>query len=314
MPEINIEEKIQEALKRKSFKEHKAEYLGLTFIFCSILFITFLIGYFVPWIGILVFLFLDIPLMMGYKHFIWFGPASGETLTDGFKVSLICGFLNFVSYVKIFVTCNLKPILIGILAIIASTIAGGYIIELALHDHITELMQAIGSANVVEGMKIFMADETILHATSIAASVSLLIGFLVFYCLKLNRAILPYVSFLRMTNLEGKSMDGVIANTKRLLSYRRFKFYFKATLYHALYVIPFGACTLTYFLLSTNPIYSPTTLTLMSSLAFFVTLFIPVLFVELNNRTYCITANQQAVKEQNKMLDDAMNDLNTKKR
>lgn len=314
MPEINIEEKIQEALKRKSFKEHKAEYLGLTFIFCTILFLTFLVGYHLPFIGIFIFIFVDIPLMMGYKHFIWFGPASGETLIDGFKVSLICGFLNFISYMKIFITCNLKPLLWALLAFVSTMFAGIYIVELSLPELIQPLMEVANMAEFEQQFLVIMNDPIFLKASMIVEAISLGIAGLVFYFLKLNRGILPYVSFLRLTNLEGKSMDGVIANTKRLLSYKRFKYYLKATGYHLLYIIPFSLSALTYFLLSMNPVYSERTLTLMAAFAFFVTLFIPVLFVELNNRTYCITANQQAIKEQNKMLDDAMNDLKSKKR
>ena len=313
MPEINIEEKIQEALKRKSFKENKADYLGLSFVFCIILSITFLVGYFLPLLAVLIFVFVDIPLLMGYKHFIWFGPASGETLMDGFKVSLICGYLNFVSYMKIFIASNLKPLLIAVLMLFVSTFVGAYVIQFTLPEEMAMIMESISDNSTSDQMiDLFMNNEAINKAMTITGIVALVVSLLTFYIVKLNRALLPYVSFLRLTNLEGKSMDGVIAHTKRILKTNRLKYYLRATVCHLLFVIPVGISLLVYFVLSTNPVYSLTTLELISALAFFATLFIPILFIELNNRTFCIEANQEYLKEHKKMLNDAINDLDGK--
>ncbi len=312
MPDINIEEKIQEAMKKKSFRENKAEYLGLSFIFCVILFITFLVGYFVPWLSLIVFLLVDIPLIMGYKHFIWFGPASAETLIEGFKVSLICGYLNFVSYMKIFFTCNIKAFLSAFLAMIGSVFVGSYVIKLSLGEQIEGIINGFGDANV-SYQQLFdsiSGNETLIKAIFIVEIVSIIVALLTFYFVKLNRALLPYVSFLRLTNLEGKSMSGVISHTKRILKTNRFKFYLKATVCHLFYLIPAGLCVLTYFLLSKNPVYSLTTLDLVSAVVFFITLFPAILFVELNNRNFCIDANQEYLKEHKKMLNDAISDLN----
>lgn len=313
MPEINIEEKIQEALKKKSFKDNKADYLGLSFIFCMILAITFVVGYFLPLISILIFIFIDIPLLMGYKHFIWFGPASGETLIDGFKVSLVCGYLNFVSYMKIFITSNLKPILLAIGAMFLSTFIGSYILQFALSSEIDAITATLGeSATYQDLLDAMMNNETLKNGIFITEGIAFGIALLTFYFAKLSRSLLPYVSFLRLTNLEGKSMDGVIAHNRRLLKGKRINYYLKATACHLLYVIPVGACVLVYMLLSKNPVYSPTTLELISAISFFATLFIPLLFVELNNRHFCIEANQEILKEQKKMLNDAINDLDTR--
>lgn len=310
MPEINIEEKIQEALKRKSFKENKADYLGLSFVFCIILSITFLVGYFVPLLSILVFIFVDIPLLMGYKHFIWFGPASGETLMDGFKVSLICGYLNFVSYIKIFIATNLKPLLIAIGMMFLSTFVGAYVIQFTLAEEMQAVIDSLASTTTTQQMiDVITSNEAIKNGMLITEGIALAVALLAFYIVKLNRSLLPYVSFLRLTNLEGKSMDGVIAHTKRILKTNRFKYYLRATACHLLYVIPVGLAVLVYFALSNNPVYSLTTLELISALTFFATLFIPILFIELNNRSFCIEANQEYLKEHKKMLNDAINDL-----
>lgn len=315
MPELNIEEKIQEALKRKSFKDNKLEYLGLSLIFCLILFITFVIGYFLPAIAIFIFLLVDIPLIMGFKHFIWFGPASGETLMDGFKVSMICGYLNFVSYMKIFITTNLKPLLWAIVAFFAATVGGSFVLEGVLGNEINSIIEAVGAeTEYVEVMNAFFENEAIRNGFIICEVVALVVGFITFYLLKLNRALLPYVSFLRLTNLEGKTMDGVLAHTKKVLTTRRFKYYLRATLYHLLYLIPLGLTAVVYIAISSNPVYSTTTLDLISSLVFFVTMFPALLFIELNNRNFCIEVNQEYLKEHKKMLNDAINDLNKNNR
>lgn len=313
MPDLNIEEKIQEALKRKSFKDNKYEYLGLSLVFCLMLFATFLIGYFIPFTSILVFIFVDIPLIMGFKHFIWFGPASGETLIDGFKVSLICGYLNFVSYIKIFITTNLKAILMAILAFIMVSIAGSFVLEGLFSNEIENIYNLVGSnANVDELYQAFISNETLFNAFMLTGVIATIVAFITYFILKLNRALLPYTSFLRLTNLEGKSMEGVINHTKKMIHMNKFKYYYKSILYHLLYLIPVGCTLLIYFLLSSNPVYSPVTIYLISSLTFFVTMFPAILFVELNYRNYCIEINQQFLKEHKKMLNDAINDLDKK--
>ena len=313
MPDLNIEEKIQEALKRKSFKDNKYEYLGLSLVFCLMLFATFLASYFIPFTGIFIFIFIDIPLIMGFKHFIWFGPASGETLMDGFKVSLICGYLNFVSYMKIFITTNLRAILCAILAFVLAGVAGSFVLEGLFAEEITNITNLLGnSATAEELYEMFVANETLLNAFVVTGVIATIIAFLTYYVLKLNRALLPYISFLRLTNLEGKSMDGVIAHTKKMIHMNRLKYYYKATLHHVWYLIPVACTASIYFLLSSNPVYSPVTIYLITSLTFFATMFPAILFVELNYRNYCIEINQQFLKEHKKMLNDAINDLDKK--
>ena len=132
---------------------------------------------------------------------------------------------------------------------------------------------------------------------SIITTIALILGFIVFYIVKLNRALLPYVSFLRLTNLEGKSMDGVLAHTKKVLHLKRWSYYLKATLYHLLYLIPLVLYLVTSRLMLNNPVYAFTTVDLISTLVFFVAMFPAVLFVELNNRNFCIEANQEFLKD-----------------
>lgn len=313
MPEINIEEKIQEALKKKSFKDNKAEYLGLSFIFGMILCIAFVVSYFLPWISILLLVFAFIPLLMGYKHFIWFGPASGETLMDGFKVSLICGYLNFVSYIKILFTSNIRAILWGIGAMFVGVFAGSNILQHALAGEIEMVTKGLGDNPTVDQLfDAFYSNGAIRYGMNLVTICAFLFSFLVFYFVKLKRILLPYVSFLRLTNLEGKSMNGVITHTNKILKGKRIRFYFKSTVCHLLYIVPFGISILVYLFLSKNPVYSDTTLSLVTVVAFFATVFIPMLFVELNNRNFCIEANQDFVKEHKKMLNDAINDLDSR--
>ena len=310
MPDFNIEEKIQEALKRKSFKDNKFEYLGLSLVFCLILFATFLAGYFLPFLSIFIFIFIDIPLIMGFKHFIWFGPASGETLIDGFKVSLICGYLNFVSYMKIFITTNLRAILWALASFTIVGSVGAFAIEKIYDSELNAFVSSIENTTTFEELyEIFIANETLLNACTALVIISAIIAFFTYYVLKLNRALLPYTSFLRLTNLEGKSMDGVIAHAKKMIHTKKWNYYFKSSLYHLLYLIPIVATILMYMLLNSNPVYSPTTIYLICSLTFFVTMFPAVLFIELNYRNFCIEVNQQYIKEHKKMLNDAINDL-----
>ena len=309
MPEINIEEKIQEALKRRTFKDNKLEYLGLALIYCVMLFMTFVVGYFVPFIAILLFFVVDIPLMMGFKHFIWFGPASGETLIEGFKVSMLCGYLNYISYLKIFITSNIRALIWGGATLVGVSSIGSVALDFIYTKEINDIVNQY-SSSYDELINALMGHEDIMNAMTIVSIIAIVASIIVFYFIKLNRSLLPYVSFLRLTNLEGKSMEGVISHTKRVLQTKRWAYYMKATLYHLLYLIPIGLSVLVFYVMSSNPVYSPVTLDLISTLTFFVTMFPAVLFVELNNRNFCIEANQDFLKEHKKMLNDAMNDLN----
>ena len=107
-------------------------------------------------------------------------------------------------------------------------------------------------------------------------------------------------------------MEGVIAHTKKVVKTNPLKYYLTSFAYNCLYLIPIGLTILTYFLLSSNPVYSPTTLSLISALVCFVSMVPAILFVELNYRNYTIETNQEYVKEQKKMLNDAINDLTKK--
>lgn len=309
MPEINIEQKIQEALKRKSFKDNKLEYITLALVFCLILYVTFVVGYLVPFLAILIFLFVDIPLMMGFKHFIWFGPASGESLLDGFKISMICGYLNFISYFKIFVTSNINALIGAFAAFIISEGVGTAYITAIYGDQIYAIYDQVG-VSIVEKTNQMMAIEGFVNMVAWIELIALAIAAVSFIAFKLPRAILPYVSFLRLNNLEGKSMDGVIAHTKRVIGVNKVKYYLFLSLFYCLYIIPVGAGILTYYFMSKNPVYSLDTLTLISALSFFVGLCAPFLSIELYCRKYCVDANQAFHKEQNMMLNDALNDLN----
>jgi len=314
MADLNIEEKIHEALKKKNFKDNKTEYLGLSLVFCLLLFITFVVSYFVPFLSIFIFLLVDIPLIMGFKHFIWFGPASGETLIEGFKVSMICGYLNFISYIKIFFTTHFKPFILGIVAMLVSIVISMFIVEGIFASEINSIMEKVYATTTIEEIiAMFNENKSLSNAMLITEIVSLVIGFLTFFAFKLKRGILPYVSFLRLTNLEGKTMDGVISHTKKVIKTKPSEYYLKSMANHLLYIVPACLAILMYFLLSRNPVYSFTTIALISTLTFFISMSPAVLFVELNYRNFCLKANQEYVKEHKKMLNDAINDLNKKK-
>jgi hypothetical protein len=309
MPEINIEQKIQEALKRKSFKDNKLEYITLTLIFCLVLYVTFVAAYIFPILAPFIILFVDIPLLMGYKHFIWFGPASGETLLDGFKVSLICGYLNFISYVKIFITTNAIALLGAVAAMILSESIGAAVVVRLFYSQMFDIYSQAG-VSIVEKTNQIVALNGFIETIVLVELISLAIALVVFYIVKLQRAILPYVSFLRLNNLEGKSMEGVITHTKRVISVNRWKYYLNSTLWHLLYIIPIAATVGVYIWMSSNPVYSLDTVNLISAVAFFIAMAPGLLAVELYYRKYCMSVNQSFNKEQNMMLNDALNDLN----
>ena len=174
MPDINLGEKIHEALKRKTFKENKMEYIGLTLIFCLMLYVTFVVAYFIPVLSLLIFLLVDIPLIMGYKHFIWFGPASGETLIEGFKVSMVCGYLNFISYVKIFFTTHVRAIVAALISFFASTFVGAFIINGVLSEEMNAIMA--NNASIDQMLKALYENEAINKALLVCEGISLVIA------------------------------------------------------------------------------------------------------------------------------------------
>ena len=84
------------------------------------------------------------------------------------------------------------------------------------------------NSDITQILDAFYSNESLNNALFIVELASLGVAILVFFIFKLKRAVLPYISFLRLTNLDGKSMDGVIAHTKKVIKTKPGKYYFSS--------------------------------------------------------------------------------------
>jgi hypothetical protein len=225
-----------------------------------------LLGFLVGWlmVGLLIAaVCIVIPAIISLKFCLFQSYDKAEVNYRSLKI----GYLTFFKSLKVYFVVILKPLLLALLVgIIGYSFFLSSAINLAsqtMPDLLTSLANQDTFIYVYEEM---LAVEGVKNILTIGSIVSGVVGYLVYFSLKLKRDFIPFISFeMPITSERAVSIN------KKILKGNYLKFFINQFLILLMLLIPGGLAYLTYSLLSMNEVYSDLTLTLLTSIVFFVT-------------------------------------------
>jgi len=248
-------------LALQSFKRNWQDYLAISFVFSAILFIGVLLGHFV--VGtLLAYIIIFIPAIISLKFCAFHSYDKPQVEYRSLKI----GFITFFKSIKIYFIVILKPILISLLIgglLYSSFLSSAINIS---SETIPNLMESLSNydtfAYTYEEMLQINEVKNLLNIGLIA---SLIVGYLIYFSLKLKRDFIPFIAFeMPITSKRA------IAMNQRVLKGNYFKFFISNLLVVLLFVLPIGITYLAKESLASNEVFSQTTITLISSLVFCV--------------------------------------------
>lgn len=272
----------------QSFKRCWLDYLSISFVFGMIVFIGILLGELV--IGLLFgFIIVIIPAIISLKFCI---HQAYDKPTVEYR-SLKIGFLTFFKSIKVYFVVILKPLLIGMLfGIIVYTLFLDRAIVLA-SETIPNLAASLANYDEFEyAYNKMMEIKDVKNILNLGLYVSLGVGYLVFFCLKLKRDFIPFVAFEMPIN----SKRAIDMNGKILKKKNYYKFLTANLIILAMFLVPAGLAFLTKILLETNETFSPLTVNLLITLVFVITAS-PIVTLQQLHCVYCYKMYSQPFKE-----------------
>lgn len=246
----------------QSFRKNWADYLALSFAFSMIVFIGILLGQAV--IGLLLgFICVIIPAIISLKFCAFQAYDKPQVEYRSLKI----GFLTFFKSIRVYGIVILKPLILGFLA---GCLIYSFFLDAAVmvaSDTMPNLLEAMTNyetfAYTYEEMRQI---ERVAHIMDFGAIVSVILGYLVFFVLKLKRDFIPFVAFEMPIN----SKRAIAMNNKILNKKRYFSFLFINVVFLLMMAIPAGLAFLTKLGLETNATFSPSTVMLLMILVFCV--------------------------------------------
>ena len=245
----------------QSFKKNFADYLAVSFVFGMIVLVGIMLGQMV--IGMfLASIIVIIPAIMSLKFCAFQSHSKDEVDYRSLKI----GFLTFFKSIKVYFIVILKPLLIALLT-------GVFVYSFFMSFGISEASKTI--PNIMEELSNYdtftYAHEEMLQIASvkkiltIGSVVSVIVGYLVCFTLKLKRDFIPFIAFEMPIN----SKRAVSMNEK-ILKGNFIKFFISNLLVTLMFAIPIGAAYLTNVGMTSNEVFSSTTISLMSCVVFCV--------------------------------------------
>lgn len=246
----------------QSFKRSWADYVAISFAFAMIIFIGFLIGY--SFLGLLLaYILIMIPAIISLKFCVY---QAYDKPTVEYR-SLKIGFLTFFKSIRVYFIVVLKPILIGFgvgLLLYSIFISGG--IEIASKT-MPNIMDSIENTEAFTyTLEEMMKIKEVNTLVTVGGIVSLVVACLIYFCLKLKRDFIPFVAFEMPIN----SKRAITMNNNMLKKKQYFKFLVPNLVILLSFAIPGGLAFLVKLGLETNDVLSPTTVLLLTTLAFLV--------------------------------------------
>lgn len=242
-----------------SFKKNWQDYLAISFVFGVITFIGVLIGR--TMIGMLLaYIIIAIPAIISLK-FVAFQSYDKQKVEYR---SLKVGFMTLFKSIKIYFIVVLKPFFIGLLiGIIVYSIFLSQGINIA-SETIPNLMETLAQRSTFEyAYEEMLSIKKVKNLLNIGEIVSLVVGFLVYFCLKLKRDFIPLMAF----EMPISSKRAITMNEK-ILKGKYVKFLITSLLVVLLFAIPGGLAYLTKYLMSRNEVFSSTTIFFISAIVF----------------------------------------------
>ena len=180
--------------------------------------------------------------------------------------SLKIGFLTFFKSVKIYFIVILKPLL---LASLVGVLLYSCFMSSAINvagETMPNLIESLSNYDTfIYTYEEMLKIEDVKNILDIGAIVSVIVGYLIYFTLKLKRDFIPFVAFEMPINSKR-----AVAMNEKVLKGRFIKFFISNFLVTLLFLIPIGAAYLTKISMSSNEVFSTTTITLMSSVVFCV--------------------------------------------
>lgn len=243
------------------FKKNIADYLSVSFVFGVLLFIGVLLSEFL--IGpLFAFVVMIIPSIISLK-FVAFHSYNKEEIE--FK-NMKIGFMTFFKSIKVYSLVILKPFLIafgvGILLFSFFYSSAFEIASQSIPNLYNKLMNVDTMMYAYEDM---VSIERVRSLMVIGGIVSFVIGYIIYFSLKLKRDFVPFFAFEMPIN----SKRAIDMNYK-MVKGNYFKLFVSNGVVELMYLIPVGFAALVAFLLSANEVYSLTTIVLVSAMVFCV--------------------------------------------
>ena len=241
----------------QSFKKSWADYLAISFVFGVIVTIAFLIGQ--SLVGMLIaFVAIIVPAIISLKFCVFQAYDKPQVEYRSLKI----GFITFFKSIKIYMIVILKPLLIGSLVglgvMYLFTIPAVNIASKTMPNLLETMYDAETFMYIYEDM---LKIEEVKNLLTIGSVVSLILGYLVFFALKLKRDFIPFVAFeMPITSKRAVAMN------EKVLKGNYFKFFLSNFIVLLMFLVPGAITFFVYSALVANPIYSPFTISLISSM------------------------------------------------
>ncbi len=250
-------------LALQSFKRSWKDYLSISFVFSMIIFIGILLGNFV--LGMLIgFIIVIIPAIISLKFCAYQAHDKQEVQYRSLKI----GFITFFKSLRIYLLVIFKPLLISFLI-------GLVIYSLFLDRAIVEAGQSIeGLTEALANYETFqytynkmLEIENVKKILTFGQYTSLIVGYLIFFLLKLKRDFIPFIAFeMPINSKRAVSINGKILEKKKYLAFAIVNLTILA-----MFILPLVIALLVRMGLQSNEVLSPTTINLLTMLSFVVT-------------------------------------------
>lgn len=245
----------------QSFKKNISDYLGIAFVFGVIVFLGVLLSEFL--LGSLFsFIIVIIPAIISLKFCAFHSYNKEEVDFKNMKI----GFLTFFKSIRIYSMVVLKPILISLaLGLVVFSFFYSYAVEVAsetMPNLYNDLLNVETMLYVYEDM---MKIEQVKSLFNIGLVVSFIVGYITCFALKLKRDFIPFIAFEMPINSK-RAID----MNKKMINNNYFKFFVSHLVVEIMYLIPLALAFFVYYIMSSNEVYSPTTIFVVSSMAFCV--------------------------------------------
>lgn len=259
----------------QSFKKNWADYLSMSFVFAMIVFIGLLVGQMIGWL-LIALIFVVIPAIISLKFCIYQAYDKPNVEYKSFKI----GFLTLFKSIRVYFVVILKPLLIGLgiafLVYYIFFLAGINVASETMPGLLESIENAEAFAYTIEEMLQIKEVNEIITAGTI---VSLVIGFFVYFCLKLKRDFIPFVAFeMPINSKRAVKMNGNILKKKQYV-----KFLVPNLVILFMFLIPGAVSFLIKLGLETNEVLSPTTIGLLTTLSFIVLASPIITFQQIHN-------------------------------
>ena len=241
----------------QSFKRNIGDYLAISFVFGVMLFIGVLLSEFL--VGPLVsFVMVGIPAIISLKFCAFHSHNKDQVEYKNMKI----GFLTIFKSIKIYFIVILKPLLI---AFFIGVLIFSFFYSSAVEMASQTLPNIYENLLNIDTMKYAYEDmwkiEKVKEMLVAGAIISLIASYLIYFSLKLKRDFIPFVAFEMPIN----SKRAVDMNAK-MVKENYFKLFLSNLAVVLMFLIPIGLAYLTSVGLSSNEVYSETTIRLVSSI------------------------------------------------